>query len=282
MPIDYEHLMSLRTRGERVQYTDRDILLYALGVGLGRNPDHRNELTYVTNPAGLRTLPTFASTLVGNRLLDDCGWNVARVFPRDESVSVERPMEDAGTLLLDSDVAAVLDKGAAGGALITVETRARREGDAQPVFTVRRTWLAGGDGGFGGPQGNGPSGGGHAGSQLIPDRRPDMTRLCETRTDQALLFRLSAGQKAGRPVAMTPVLDGLCVQGIACLAILREICEYDHTLIRAFSCRFAGPAYPGETLLAELWQDANVVSCRLRAPGRDALVLDLGRCVLAA
>ena len=34
MPIDYEHLISLRSRGVRVSYTDRDTILYALAVGL--------------------------------------------------------------------------------------------------------------------------------------------------------------------------------------------------------------------------------------------------------
>ena len=67
---------------------------------------------------------------------------------------LERPLDEAGTLLLDSEVAAVIDKGADAGALITVESRARRERDGQAVFTVRRTWLARGDGGFGGPRGS--------------------------------------------------------------------------------------------------------------------------------
>lgn len=281
MPIDYEHLRSLRARGERVQYSDRDTLLYALGVGLGRDPAARHELPYLADAAGLKTLASFASTLVGNQLLDDCGWNAAQVVLRDESVSLERPVEEAGSLLLDSDVASVFDRGADGGALVTVETRARRERDGQPLFTVRRTWLARGDGGFGGPRGGG-GGEGKGGSALarIPDRRPDMTRACATRPDQALLFRLSLGRSAlGRDPAV-PVLEGHCLQGIACLAILSEICEYDHTLIQSLAVGFTGTASPGETLLAELWQDANIVSCRLRALERDAVVLDQGRCVL--
>ncbi len=291
MPIDYEHLMSLRTRGERVQYSDRDILLYALGVGLGRDPDARNEHPYLTDPAGLKTLPSFASVLVGNRLLDDCGWNAARVALRDESVALERPVEDAGTLLMDSDVVSVFDRGADGGALLTVETRARRERDGQPLFTVRRTWLARGDGGFGGPQGISQTRGegGSAPAAPFPQRRPDMTRTCPTRADQALLFRLSLERSAPpgeaparRPVLPLPVLDGHCLQGIACLAVLGEICEYDHTLIRSLSVGFSGTASPGETLVAELWQDANIVSCRLRVPERDAVVLDQGRFVLVA
>ncbi len=277
MPIDYEHLMSLRSRGERVHYTDRDVLLYALGVGLGRDPTQQAERPYLAEAAGLKTLPSFASALVSKgastRLLDDCGWDVSRVEAREETFSLDRPLDDSGTLLVDSEVAAVFDKGAEEGALITVESRARRESDGQPLFTVRRTWLAGGDGGFGGPRGTRGTPPG------VPQRRPDMTATVATRPDQALLFRLSTDQKLLHPV---PSLPGLCLQGIACHAILQVICEYDHTLIRSLAVSYGGPAYPGETLVAELWQDANIVSCRLRALERDTVVLDQGRCVLAA
>jgi hypothetical protein len=109
-----------------------------------------------------------------------------------------------------------------------------------------------------------------------------MTRSCPTRPDQALLFGLSLERGAARLTVPYPLLAGHFLQGIACLAILAEICEYDHTLIRSLSVGFVAPASPGETLLAELWQDANIVSCRLRVAGRDAVVLDQGRCVLVA
>ena len=142
--------------------------------------------------------------------------------------------------------------------------------------------LAAGDGGFGGPRGS------SAPPHRLPERRPDMTQTFETRPDQALLFRLSAGiVPVGEPVDANrdglpgPILPGLCLQGIACHAILKVICEYDHTLIRSFAISYAGPAYSGENLVADLWQDANIVSCRLRALARDAVVLDQGRCVLA-
>ncbi|MBN8279741.1 MAG: hypothetical protein J0M16_03955 [Gammaproteobacteria bacterium] len=280
MPIDYEHLMSLRTRGERVQYTDRDTLLYSLGVGLGRDPAARLEFPYLQDPAGLRTVPTQASVLVGSQLLEECGWNTARVALREEAVLLERPVDDSGILLVDTDVASVLDRGAEGGALVTQESRVRRERDGVALFTVRRTWLAGADGGFGGPRGR--SDGGTTGQPRLPARRPDMLIPCDTRADQALLFGLSASRGRNRQVGGVALLEGLALQGIACVAILREICEFDHTLIRSFACTLTGVASPGETLVAELWQDANVVSCRLRVPGRDAVVLDEGRCILAA
>ena len=171
--IDYEHLMSLRTRGERVSYADRDTLLYALGAGLGRDPADTPELAYVTEHRGLKTLPTFASILAPNNLLDDCGWDAGRVVPHEESVVLHRPIEESGTLLIDSEIAVVFDKGADVGALVVVESRARRERDGQPAFTVRRTWLARGDGGFGGPRG------GSTVRHSVPERRPDMTEVLE-------------------------------------------------------------------------------------------------------
>jgi hypothetical protein len=279
MPIDYEHLMTLRARGERVQYGDRDTLLYSLAVGLGRDPASRPEASYLHDPAGLRTVPTLASALVGSRLLDDCGWNAAEVILRDESLVFDRPLDDSGTLLVDTDVASVLDRDAGGGALVTVESRARRERDGQPLFTARRTWLARADGGFGGPRGRAAPA--VVGPGPVPARRPDMTCVCETRPDQALLFNLALVGESGTRGAPGG-LAGLCLQGIACVAVLREICEYDHTLIRSFACSLSGAARAGEPLVAELWQDANVVACRLRAPDRDEVVLDQGRCVLAA
>lgn len=276
MPVDYEHLMSLRSRSEPVSYSDRDTLLYALAVGLGRDLSNRDELPFVSELAGLHALPTLASTLVPGGLLQDCGWDAALVVHHAESLTLDRPLEEAGSLLVDSAVVSVVDQGADTGALIVIESRARRSKDDQPLFSLRRTLLARGDGGFGGPRGE-------AGiaAYRIPERAPDLTTLLETREDQSLLFRLCGDRDPRYANPAAPLLQGTCIYGIACHAVLRVICEYDHTLIHSFAASFAGPVTPGESLQAELWQDANVVSFRLRVPRRDAIVLDRGRCVLA-
>ena len=276
MPVDYEHLMSLRSRSETVSYTDRDTLLYALAIGLGRDPANRDELPFVSTHAGLHALPTLASVLIPNGLLQDCGWDAARVVHHAESLTLDRPLEEAGSLLIDSSVVAVADQGADAGALVVIESRARRAKDDQPLFSLRRTLLARGDGGFGGPRG--VTG---AGAHRIPQRAPDLSAVLETRADQGLLFQLCGDRKSGYVNPAVPVLQETCIYGIACHAVLRVICEYDHTLIRSFTASFTGPVTPGDRLQAELWQDANIVSFRLRVPESDAIVLDNGRCVLA-
>ena len=59
MPIDYETLMQLEVRDAPCSYTDRDSILYALGVGFGADPIDRNELAYVYEQPSLKTVPTW-------------------------------------------------------------------------------------------------------------------------------------------------------------------------------------------------------------------------------
>lgn len=276
MPVEYEHLMSLRSRSETVSYTDRDTLLYALAIGLGRDPANRDELPFVSGHVGLHALPTLASVLIPDGLLQDCGWDAARVVHHAESLTLDRPLEEAGSLLIDSAVVAVTDQGADAGVQVVIESRARRAKDDQSLFSLRRTLLARGDGGFGGPRGVAG-----VAAHRIPQRAPDLSTVLQTRADQGLLFQLCSDRNPAPVNAAPPLLHESCIYGIACYAVLRVICEYDYTLIRSFAGTFAGPVTPGERLQAELWQDANIVSFRLRVPERDAVVLDNGRCVLA-
>ena len=110
-----------------------------------------------------------------------------------------------------------------------------------------------------------------------------------TRPDQALLFRLSGDFNplhadpvyARRAGFDAPILHGRCTYGIACHAILKTICDYDFTLISGLDVRFSSPAYPGDVVTTEMWQDRNIVSFRCRVESRNATVIDNGKCTLA-
>ena len=41
MPINYEQLMALKNLGQKYAYTDREVMLYAYGIGMGADPDGR-------------------------------------------------------------------------------------------------------------------------------------------------------------------------------------------------------------------------------------------------
>ena len=284
MPIDPQHLIALRARGERIAYAPRDAMLYALGVGFGRDPARAGELPFVFEGGGLRVAPTFASAIAQSRFLAGCGWDESRLVPGSERLTLYRPLPPAGTLILDSEVVGVHDLGKEAGALVLIHSAARSAADDQPLFAVQRGIFARGDGGFGAALGAVPPPHG------VPARPADLSCQLEIRADQALVYRHSGdlnpihadpdlARRAGLP---GPVLQNLCTFGVACRGVLETICDFDPTLITGFEARYTGGVYPGDQLLLELWQDANILAFRASVPARARTVLDNGRCVLSA
>jgi acyl dehydratase len=285
MPIDPQHLMELRARGERIAYGSRDAMLYALGIGFGRDPSIEGELGFVFEGGeGLKVAPTYASALAQSVFLKGCGWNESQLVPGSERLTVHRPLSPSGTLLLDCDVIGVRDLGRDAGALVVVRMTARNAGNAQPMFAVERSIVARADGGFGAGLGVTPA------WHELPRRTPDLACELEVRPEQGLIYRLSGdlnpihadpavARRAGLP---GPVMQNLCTLGVACRGILGTICDFDPTLVAAIEARYTGGVYPGDRLRLDLWQDANVVSFQATASARDRVVLDNGRCTLAA
>ena len=63
MPIDYDDMMQSGATGLASRYDEKDVMLYALGVGMGRDPLDEKELPFVYENAGLKVVPTFASVI---------------------------------------------------------------------------------------------------------------------------------------------------------------------------------------------------------------------------
>jgi acyl dehydratase len=284
MPIDYNKLMATRVSDISSSYTQRDTMLYALGIGFGDNPLDRKELPYVYEGNGLHTVPTMASMLLPHTFLDGCGWDYTKVLHGEQKLDLYRPLPPSAELLANRRVVAVYDKGANRGAKILVEAEVRLAKDDTVLFTLSSTLIARGDGGFGGPPGAAPL------PHKLPKREPDLTCDIATRRDQALLFRLSGDLNplhsdpvVARGVGFDePILHGRCTAGIACRANIKTICDYDFTLLRGFDVRFSAPVYPGDVLTTEMWQDRNVISFRCLVKKRNALVINNGKCTLAA
>ncbi|HUK04384.1 MAG TPA: MaoC/PaaZ C-terminal domain-containing protein [Burkholderiales bacterium] len=287
MALDYDRLMSLKREGERFRYGDRETMLYALGIGMGRDPLDADELAYVFERPGaaLKTVPSMATVLARVPLLKDCGYDYSKVVHGEQRLTLHRPLPPEGELLADAHVTEAYDKGAGKGAVIYTETAVRSAADGAPVFTLNSVTFARGDGGFGGPAGSGPA------PHVLPARAPDLSVRLETRKDQALLYRLSGDRNplhadpelARRVGFRAPILHGLCTYGTACRAILQSVAAYDHTKIAGLDVRFSAPVYPGESIATDLWVDGKVVSFRCRVPERgDIVVIGNGRCMLAS
>jgi acyl dehydratase len=285
MALNYEHLMGLKRDGDRFRYTDRETMLYALGIGMGADPLDRNELPYVFEQPALKTVPSMATVLARVPLLKDCGYDYTKVVHGEQLLTLHRPLPPEGELVASARVTEAYDKGPGKGAVIYTETVVRSAADGQPMYTLMSSTFARGDGGFGGPAGSGPR------PHAIPERKPDATTTLATRKDQALLYRLNGDRNplhadpdlAKRVGFPAPILHGLCTYGVACRAILQTVAAYDHARIRGFDVRFSAPVYPGEAIATDIWVDGKVVSFRCRIPAREnVVVINNGRCMLAA
>ena len=283
MALNYDELMSRIDLDIPFCYTDADTMLYALSVGLGRDPLNRKELPYIYELGGEPvTVPTLATVLAPDMFPRDLGWDYSQVLHSEQRMQLYRPLPAAADLKINKRVVDAFDRGPSRGALILLEAEGRLASDDTVLFTLGCTIVARGDGGFGGPSGKGPA------PHRAPRREPDLSCDIETRSDQALFYRLTgdrnplhADPQAARAVGFDrPILHGLCTFGVACNAILQTICDYDHTLIEGFEARFSAPVMPGDTITTDMWQDGNIVSFQCKARERGGVVLRNGKCTL--
>lgn len=282
MAIDIAALKALEINDMHFAYSERETMLYALSVGMGRDPLDAHELPFVFEGAGLQAVPTMAVVLASTGIIRRLGIDFAKILHGEQRLTLHRQLPIAGELLANSRVAAVYDKGAGKGAVLLLETAVRSAADGAPLFTFVMTIMARGDGGFGGPQGSGPE------PHQLPERAPDKIDIFETRPEAALLYRLNGDRNplhadprvAGRVGFARPILHGLATYGIACRAVLRTVCDYDAGRVKSFDARFSAPVYPGDHIVTDMWADGHLVSFRCRVPDRDVVVLNNGRCLL--
>ena len=283
MAIDYDHLMSLKTQDQRFSYGDRETMLYALGVGFGRDPLNTNELPYVYEK-DLQTIPTMSSVIAwGAGNMAQSGINYLMVVHGEQKLTLHRPLPAAADISVDSRIVGAWDKGADKGAIIVSETEVSEVG-GDKLCTMQSTTFARGDGGFGGPTEGAPQ------PHALPDRDPDMTVDVDTRPDQALLYRLSGDRNplhADPEIAKmagfdAPILHGLCTYDTCCRAVISHALGYDATQIKGFDVRFSSPVFPGETISVDIWKDPGMISFRARVAARNTVVINNGRCPISS
>jgi len=282
MAIDYEKIMSLETKNQEFSYSDRETMLYGLGIGFGKDPLNDEELKFVYE-RDLKTVPSMATVVswgAGN--MRESGINYLLVLHGEQRLKMHEPLPHSADILVDSSVKGIFDKGKEKGALIITETDIKLKENENLLCTLSSTTFARGDGGFGGPSDGAPE------PHLIPERKSDDEFSADTEPNQALIYRLSGDRNplhsdpeiakaAGFDV---PILHGLCTYGTACRTIISNVCDYDSTLIEEFNVRFSSPVYPGEKISTEIWKDDNVISFRCWVRDRNVMVLNNGKCVL--
>ena len=283
MPIDPRKLASLIFPESVQSYTPKDVMLYALGIGLGHDPMDERELAFVYEKT-LKVMPTFACVLGFEPfLLRDpaFGLNFERIVHGGEHLTLHRPLPTSGTIVARHHIDDVIDKGEGKGALLRGRRVISDHASGELLATIRQDVFCRGDGGFGVVRPSPPV-------HPLPERAPDIVCDLATRPEMALIYRLSADvnplhvdpQVAGAAGFPRPILQGLGSFGVACHALLRSVCDYDPLRLCEIAGRFSAPVFPGETLRTEIWRDGDVISFRLLAVERDVVAINNGKALL--
>ncbi|WP_226436677.1 MaoC/PaaZ C-terminal domain-containing protein [Rhodococcus yananensis] len=276
MPIDVKAALSAAPTVREVSWTERDVILYHLGLGAGVDSLDPAELRWVYEK-DLAVLPTFAMIAgqgVSAGPVRPAGMNLPgididlrKILHSGQSLTLHAPIPASGTATISQRISDVWDKGKA--AVIVLETTGS-DADGQALWTQSMQIWARGEGGFGGEAGPDAV-------ATVPERDADKALVSPTSTQQALVYRLSGDLNplhADPAFAKTagfdrPILHGLASYGVVCKAVVDGILDGDPARVRSFSVRFAGSLYPGETIETSVWRDGDTLTLLATCPERD-------------
>lgn len=270
----YDDLLAFEFPLFEQDYTERDTILYALGVGAGSDGSDERRFVYEKN---LVTLPSMAVTLAypGFWYRDlKPGLDFVRTVHASERIELDRPLPAAASVAARPKIVAIHDKGEGRGSLIVSRREVFDRNSGERIATVQQTAFCRGDGGLGGPVVPLPP------AHPIPERKPDLTLDLPILPQAAMIYRLSGDYNPlhvdpdfARGAGFDrPILHGLSTYGHLCRAILKA--RGLDSFMRVIDCRFTAPVFPGEMLTAQLWLDGNVVS--FRAVAGERKVIDNG------
>jgi len=261
-------------------YTEKDCILYALGVGLGGDPLDPDHLRFVYEE-NLQVLPSQAVMLAHPGFWakeEATGLDWVKVLQAGQEIIMHKPLPPAATVEATNRITEVTDKGARIGAYILSERTVCDAHTGEAYCTLITSILARGDGGFGTERRT------RLKSDIIPSRTADYVCDLATLPQQALLYRLSgdfnplhASPEIARSAGFkAPILHGLCTLGVLTHALLKTCCDYDPTRFKHMRLRFSAPVYPGETIRTEIWREGGHLAFRCKSLEQDKLVINNG------
>ena len=235
-------------------YTWKDVVLYALGVGAGFS-----ELDYCFEK-NLKVIPSFAIALIFEALSQaaiDSGINLKGLLHGEQELIFHTPIPTEGTLTTTGKITGYFDKGKDKGALAVFESETVHN-NGQRLFTSIVTLFGRLDGGFGGQDRK-------TVPVVFPDRKPDFIVDQTPSPDQPLIYRLSGDifhlhvdpEFARRSGFESPIMHGLCTHGFACRALIASFVPGHPEKVRRMTCRFSKALYPGEPIRTLIWKTAD-------------------------
>ncbi|KAF8464049.1 hypothetical protein BDZ91DRAFT_730630 [Kalaharituber pfeilii] len=264
--------------GTKMSYDERDVILYALGLGA-----KRTDLRWVyENSADFEALPTFGVIPYFNSELP---FSFSDILPNfspmmllhgEQYLEIRKfPIPTQCQTINFPKLVEVVDKGAAAVVVTGVVTKDANTGE--DLFYNESTTFIRGSGGFGGPtRGSDRGPATHAYAPL--SRAPDAVVEERTTPEQAALYRLSGDRN---PLHIDPefskiggfkipILHGLCTMGISGKHVYTKYGKW-----KSIKVRFVSAVLPGQTLVTEMWKEANKVIFQVK-------VKETGKLAIAA
>ena len=234
------------------QYTWKDAVLYALGIGATPK-----DLNFVYENAKFKVYPTFAVIPAFEGLVNVVGKlkvNPMMLLHGEQKIVLHQPFPKQGKIQSIPKVEAIYDKEKA--ALVVGSAKSFLEDGTHICDNIFKLYCRG-EGNFGGEKGP---------KEEVPvppeGKEPDFTIEYPTQETQALLYRLSGDYNplhADPGIAKMggfdkPILHGLCTYGFTGRGILEAVCDNDPAKFKSFSARFSKPVFPGEKILIKGWK----------------------------
>lgn len=285
MTIDYDKIKNWPFADVEQTYTEKDSMLYALGVGYGYDPMDEAQLRFVYEK-NLKAVPTMPVVLGYPGFwmkTPAAGIEWMKILHGEQALRIHRPIPASGTVIGRTRIKAIVDKGKDKGALVYQERTITDKASGDLLATIDHVTFCRADGGGGKSDVAPPA------PPAVPEGAPDLVCDLPTLPQAALIYRLCADYNplhADPSVARAggfprPILHGLCSYGVAGHAILKACCGYDPSRLTAISLRFSAPVFPGETIRTDIWRRDGTVQFRSRALQRDVIVLNNGVATIA-
>ncbi|MFH1983774.1 MAG: SDR family NAD(P)-dependent oxidoreductase [Pseudomonadota bacterium] len=233
------------------EYTWKDVVLYALGVGAGFD-----DLDYCYEK-DLKVIPSFSIAAVFD-FLSNIGIasnvDLAGILHGEQELIFHNPIPTEGSLKTTGKITHYYDKGKGKGALVVAQSDTFH-GSGKKLFTSIATVFARRDGGFGGP--DAPKA-----DFSFPERDADISVTAAPLAHQPLIYRLSGDifslhvdpEFAKMSGFDKPIMHGLCTHGFACRALIASLIPGAPEKARRMVCRFSKTLYPGTPIRTEIWK----------------------------
>jgi len=277
--MDLEKVVTRQFVDIEHEYTARDTILYALGVGFGTEPLDPEHIDFLFEER-LKASPTFANVLGHPGMWarePQYAIDWKKLLHAEQRLEMFRALAPEGRVIGKTRVMGVRDLGDRG-AMVHQNKLVVDAASGETIASVTITLMLRGDGGCG-DWGDAP-----AELAKLPESAPDSFLEVPVTEIQPLIYRLSGdynplhidpevARVAGFP---RPILHGLSTKGMAGYALLRHLCDFDTARLGSMAVRFTKPVLPGDLLRFEFWGGGpGEVRFRAVAANRDnAVVLD--------